>query len=222
MYHDKQLPTLITLAWVPEFARGVVRDMRVRWALEEAGRSYQVELVDFTQKEAPTYRSIQPFGQVPAWREGELTLFESGAIVHRIAATSPSLMPVDDDGRSRTLAWMFAALNSVEPAVMALAEIDLFDADAAWAKARRLAVEKQVEARLSDLDRALEGRAYLLEQFTAGDLLMATVMNILRHTALVAGHPHLDAWHRRCMGRPAAQKALADQLALYADAPAPA
>lgn len=213
--------TLTTLTWVPDFARGLVRDMRVRWALEEAGLDYEVKLVDFDQKKLAPYLSLQPFGQVPVYQEGDLTLFESGAIVHHIASRSAALMPADDAGRSRTLTWMFAALNSVEPAIGGLAEIDLFNAGSAWGRERRPAALERVQARLADLNRVLEGREFLLEQFTAADLLMATVLNNLRHTELVAQYPHVHAYHQRCVGRPAARKALEAQLALYAQAKAP-
>ena len=207
--------TLTTLSWVPEFARGLVRDLRVRWALEEAGLPYQVKLVSFEEKQLPAYRSLQPFAQVPAYQEDGLTLFESGAIAHHIAAGSPALMPSDAGERSRTLSWMFCALNTIEPAVAALAEIDLFNADAGWAKERRPAVLDGLENRLADLDRVLQGQEYLLDRFTVADILMATVLNILRHTQLVAGHPALHAYHQRCLARPAAVKALANQMAVY-------
>lgn len=213
--------TLTTLSWVPEFARGLVRDLRVRWALEEAGLSYQIKLVDFEEKKLPSYRSLQPFGQVPVYQDGDLTLFESGAIVHQIASGSPVLMPPDEAGRSRTLVWMFAALNTVERAVMALCEIDLFNPDASWAKERRPAVVARLQTQLADLDRGLEGRDYMVGEFTVADILMATVLNNLRHTQLVAAYPALHSYHQRCNGRSAARKALADQLALYANARAP-
>ncbi len=216
---NDSIRTLITLGWVPDFARGLVRDLRVRWALEEAGLSYQVRLVDFEEKQLPAYRSLQPFAQVPAYQDGDLTLFESGAIVHHIAERCTALMPADQAGRSRTLVWMFAALNSVETAIGALAQIDLFESDSASAKERRPAALERVEARLADLERVLDTREYLLDQFTAADILMATVLNILRHTQLVAKYPKLHAYHQRCLARPGARKALADQLALYAQAP---
>ena len=221
---EAAVPTLITLRWVPDFARGLVRDLRVRWALEEAGMAYRLELVDFEEKNLPPYRALQPFGQVPAYRDGDknqdndsVSLFESGAIVHRIASHSPALMPSDEAGRSHTLAWMFAAVNSVEPAVTALADIDLFNADAEWARLRRPAALKNVDTKLADLDTVLAQRDYLVERFTCADIMMATVLNILRHTDLVATHPKLHAYHQRCMTRPAAKKAMADQMDLYAD-----
>lgn len=222
MTTNNSTPAITTLGWVPDFARGLVRDMRVRWALEEAGLAYQVKLVDFEEKKLAPYRSLQPFGQVPVYQEGALTLFESGAIVHHISARSAALMPDDEAGRSQTLTWMFAALNSVEPAVNSVVEIDLFNADSAWGKERRPAALASLEARLGDLNRVLEGRGYLLERFTGADILMATVLNNLRHTDVVARFPHLYAYHQRCIGRPAARKAQADQLALYANAQAPA
>ena len=216
--HDTD-PVITTLRWVPDIVSGLVRDMRVRWALEEAGIAYRIALVDFEEKELPAHRKLQPFGQVPVYSDGAITLFESGAIVHRIAAKSPALMPDDENGRDHTLSWMFAALNTLEPAVLALAEIDLFNADADWARQRRPAVLERLETRLRDLDRVLQERDFLVGQFTAADILMATVLNILRHTELVAAYPALHRYHQRCLARPAARRAMAAQLAQYAEAP---
>ncbi len=142
-------------------------------------------------------------------------LFESGAIVHHIAARTAALMPDDEAGRATTLSWMFAALNSVEPAVMMLCDLDLFNPGASWAEERRPALVQQVQTRLADVERALGQSDYLLERFTAADILMASVLNNLRHTPLVAQYPSLHAYHQRCIKRPAALRALASQMALY-------
>jgi glutathione S-transferase len=201
---------------VPPFAQGLVRDVRVRWALEEAGIPYQERLIGREDKETAAYRALQPFGQVPAIETEELKLFESGAIVLHIAERSEALMPSDANGRARTRAWMFAALNSVEPAVDKLAEIDLFHAGEAWTLARRPMVVEMVQNRLGALEDWLDGRDYLEDRFTAGDLLMTTVLRVLRHTDIVTGRPVLRAYQERCEARPAFQKALADHLKPFA------
>ena len=172
---------------VPSIVQGLVRDVRVRWALEEADIPYQERLIGREDLATAAYRGLQPFGQVPAIETNELKLFESGAIVLHIAEESEVLMPSDPTGRARTRAWMFAALNSVEPAIDKLAEIDLFHSDEAWSAARRPMVVEMVEKRLGALEDWLDGRDYLEDRFTAGDLLMTTVLRILRHTDLVSG-----------------------------------
>ena len=202
--------------WVPPFAQGLVRDLRVRWALEEAGLAYEERLLGPGDQGSESYRRLQPFGQVPVLEEDGLVLFESGAIVLHVAERSERLLPADPAARARVTAWMFAALNSVEPAIQNLAEIDLFHADAEWAKLRRPAVVERVQARLAALAASLDGRDYLVDRFTAADLLMTTVLRILRHTDLVATNPVLDTYRQRCEARPAFQKALADQLAPFA------
>jgi glutathione S-transferase len=201
--------------WAPPFAQGLVRDLRVRWALEEAGLPYEELLIGPDEQRSAGYRALQPFGQVPAYVDGELELFESGAIVLQIAERSDALMPADARGRARTHTWMFAALNSIEPRVQALTELDLFYADEAWAVERRPVLLERATARLADLAKALHGREYLEGRFTAGDLLMATVLRIPRHTGLVAGFPALATYLARCEARPAFGRALAAQLAVF-------
>lgn len=203
-------------AWVPPFAQGVVRDLRARWALDEAGLPYEVRLLRAADQTSGDYRALQPFGQVPVLEDGKLTLFESGAIVMHIAETSDALLPADADGRARAKAWMFAALNSIEPYIAELAEIDLFHADEDWAKERRPAVVAMVRKRLGELATWLDGRDYLEGRFTAGDLLMSTVLRILRHTDLLDEQPALAAYKARCEARPAFAKALAAQMEPFA------
>lgn len=204
--------------WVPPFARGLVRDLRVRWALEEAGLSYRVRLIDFDDRETAAYRALQPFGQVPAYREGELSMFESGAIVLRIAARSPALSPSDPDAQARAATWLFAALNSIEPPIQNLAELDLFNADQEWARLRRPGLEAFVRQRLGELAANLGDKDYLeAEGFTAGDLMMVTVLRNLRHTDLMGAFPTLAAYQARCEARPAFQKALAAQMADFVE-----
>jgi glutathione S-transferase len=208
--------TLTAFRSVPPFARGLVRDLRVRWALEEAGIPYRERLIGPEDQATAAYRALQPFGQVPAIEEDGFKLFESGAIVHRIAERCEALMPSDANGRARTLAWMFAALNSVEPPIQNLAVLDLFHAGEAWAAARRPLLIEAVQKRLEALQGWLGGRDYLEDRFTAGDLLMTTVLRILRHTDIVSGRPALNAYRDRCEGRPAFCKALADHLRPFA------
>lgn len=204
--------TVSAFRWVPDFAAGLVRDVRVRWALEEAGLPYQERLLDQGEQKSAGYRSLQPFGQVPTYEEGPLSLFESGAIVMHVAERSETLLPADPVARARARTWMFAALNSVEPAIQNLAEIDLFYAQEEWATLRRPSAVEAVRSRLADLSARFNGRDYLEDRFTAGDLLMTTVLRILRHTDLVAEVPVLEAYRLRCEARPAFQKALTDHL----------
>jgi glutathione S-transferase len=207
--------TVAAFRSVPPFARGLVRDLRVRWALEEAGIPYRHRLIGPEDQTTAAYRALQPFGQVPAIEEDGFKLFESGAIVHRIAERCEALMPSDANGRARTLAWMFAALNSVEPPVQNLAVLDLFHAGEAWAAARRPMLVEAVQKRLGALQDWLGGRDYLEDRFTAGDLLMTTVLRILRHTDIVSGRQALKAYQDRCEERPAFRKALADHLKAF-------
>jgi glutathione S-transferase len=199
--------------WVPEFARGQVRDLRVRWALEEAGRPYRTHLLEQGEQGQPEYRALQPFGQVPAYRQDGIELFESGAIVLHIGETSEGLMPEDREGHARAKVWLLAALNSVEPVVQQLGEIDAFHAGEEWAQARRPAVVERVRKRLGELAQALGDRDYLEGEFTVGDLMMASVLRIIDDTGLVADEPRLKAYLARCEARPAFQRALAAHMA---------
>jgi glutathione S-transferase len=200
--------------WVPPFAAGLVRDLRVRWALEEAGRPYRVRPLDFQQ--IPTdYLREQPFNQVPAFRDDQLQIFETGAIVQYIGEQSEILLPRETAARFRAIQWTYAALNSVEPAVMNLASIDLFYTDEEWAKLRRPGAEEFVRVKLQRVADWLGDKEWLEDRFTIGDLLMITVLRILRHTQLVAGHGNLAAYLARGEARPAFKRALADQLAVF-------
>ncbi|HEX8308954.1 MAG TPA: glutathione S-transferase family protein [Allosphingosinicella sp.] len=207
--------TVTAFKWVPPFVQGLVRDLRVRWALEEAGLRYEVKLLADGEKDAAEYRAWHPFGQVPAYEENGLKLFESGAIVLRIAERSENLLPGDPAARARAIEWLFAALNTIEPAIAHLAGIDLFWADQEWAKLRRPDAEAGVTKRLGELAAALGDRAFLDgPRFTAGDLMMATVLRILRHTELVSKSGLAD-YLARCETRPAFQRALAGQMAAF-------
>jgi glutathione S-transferase len=201
---------------VPPFAQGLVRDLRVRWALEEAGLPYRVTLVgEGGTMPRAAYRDIQPFGQIPAIEDGELVLFESGAIVLYVAERSEALVPRDAALRARVTQWTFAALNTIEPGIQQLAEIDLFYPNDAWAKGRRPGVVDFVRRRLADLAGCLDGREHLAGAFSAADILMTSVLRILRHTDLLKEQPVLVAYKERCEARPAFDKALAGQMAAF-------
>jgi glutathione S-transferase len=209
--------TVTAFRWVPPFARGLVKDLRVRWALEEAGLDYQTRLISQEEKLGAAHLRRQPFGQVPVFEQGDLQLFESGAIVLHIARQSEVLLPADANASARATTWAFAALNSIEPVVQRLAEIDLFHADETWAELRRPAAIEAAASRLRQLSHWLDGREYLEGSFTVGDLLMTTVLRDLRQTDLLARFPVLDAYRARCERRPAFQQALADQLADFVE-----
>lgn len=208
--------TVTAFKWVPPFAQGIVRDLRVRWALEEAGVPYREKLIGRGDNDAPEYRAIQPWGQVPVIEDDGLVLFESGAILLHIAGQSPALCPQNAACWAKMTQWVFAALNSVEPHVQALVSIDLFYAQEDWAKARRPGAEAFARMKLASLARRLKGRDWLEDGFTAGDLTMATVLRSLRHTTIVTDDPVLGPYLARCEARPAFKKALADQMATFA------
>ena len=208
--------------WAPAFARGLVRDLRVRWALEEAGLPYEARLIGPEDQKSAGYRAMQPFGQVPAYEEDDLVLFESGAILLHIAGKSDVLMPADANARARATAWMFAAVNSIEPYLTNLAAIDLFHADQDWAKQRRPGALQQAESRLKSLSDWLNGRNYLEDRFTVADLLMTTVLRIPRHCDLLAQYPTLDSYRLRCEARPAFKRALDAQMGDFVEKPAAA
>ena len=200
--------------WVPPFALGLVRDLRVRWALEEASLVYESRLIGFEERTSDAYRRKHPFAMVPVLETGGEIVIESGAIVHSIAEDCEALMPTGR--RTETLAWMFVALNTIEPPVQNLFAIDRLHKEEEWAKLRRPGAVEAVRVRLSALSEWLDGRDYLLGRFTAADILMTTVLRSIRHTDLVAGFSTLDAYVKRCEARPAFQKALKDQTADYA------
>lgn len=203
---------------VPPFAQGVVRDLRVRWALEEAGLPYRVTLVGDREGEVSpaAYRAIQPFGQIPAIEDANLTLFESGAIVLYIAERGNGLLPGYPKARAHVIQWMYAALNTIEVAIMRLAELDLFHGDKAWATEARPAAVEAVRTRLAELATCLDGRDFLVESFSAADILMTSVLRILRHTDLLEEQPVLVAYKERCEARPAFSAALDGQMAAFA------
>lgn len=205
--------TVTAFPWVPPFARGQVRDLRVRWALEEAGLPYEARLLRDGEGDTPEYRALQPFGQVPVFEEDDFVLFESGAIVLHIGERSETLLPKDPYARARATQWVIAALNSIEPFIMNVALIDLFYANEEWAKLRRPGAEAFVRRRLAGLSRSLGDKRFLEgDRFTAGDLMMASVLRILHYTDIVSSDPKLAAYVERCTARPAFQLALAAQM----------
>ena len=209
---------LSVLGWAPPIVHGLVRDLRVRWALEEAGWSYSEAVLDRAEQASANYRALQPFGQVPAMRSDGLKLFESGAIVHYIAEHSRALMPEDPAGRARVTSWMFGALNSIEPPIMMLNVLDMIytPQPGEHYAGLRAWIAAWVESRLDVLAGVLDGNDYVLGQFSAADVLLTTVLRILRDTDFVAKRPVLAAYKQRCEARPAFAKALRDHLATFA------
>ena len=198
--------------WVPPFAAGLVRDLRIRWALEEIERPYRVRLLDAMNPRPHEYFAEQPFGQVPAYRDSGVQLFESGAILIHLGLKDERLLPRETEPRMRGIAWLIAALNSIEPMFFELIFIDIFNKGEAWAEERRPQVIERIQGRLALLAEALGDRQWFEGRFSIGDLMMASVLRNLRHTALVAEQPALADFLERCTARPAFQRALADQL----------
>jgi glutathione S-transferase len=205
--------TLTTYKWVPDFAAPLMRAFRVRWALEEAGVPYNVRMLALgPEQKSPEHLARQPFGQAPAIEEDGLVLFESGAIALYVAGKSETLLPEDGGERERAIAWLFAALNSVEIWIQQLASLDFFHAKEEWTKALRPQIETLTRDRLGMLERVLDGKDYLEGRFTVGDLMMADVLRIIDHTGVVDAYPRLSAYKRRCEARPAFRRAMKAQI----------
>jgi glutathione S-transferase len=201
--------------WVPEFAHGLVRDLRARWALEEAGLDYRVRLLDVQAKPAG-YVKEQPFEQVPCFSDGRVKIFESGAIVQYIGEQSETLLPRDPQGKYRAIQWTYAALNSVEPAVQHRALLDAFYGDQEWAKLRKPSADEFARLKLKRVSDWLGQKQYLEgDRFTIGDLMMITVLRLGDKAGLLEGTPNLEAYVQRGQNRPAFQQALSDQLAAF-------
>ncbi len=192
--------------------------MRVRWALEEVGQSYQVRLVSFAEMKDSAYRALHPFGQIPIYEEGDLILFETGAIVLHLAERHAGLLPEDANARARAITWMFAALNTVEPTILDLATTRLLERDEIWYPQRLPAVEDRVRTRLGQLSIRLGQAEWLDGSFSAGDLLMVSVLLRLKASGLLADYPNLAAYVSRGEERPAYGRAFADQLAVFTGA----
>ena len=205
--------TISAFAWVPDFARGQVRDLRARWALEEAGLPYRTRLLEQGDQDKPAYRALQPFGQVPIMDDDGLVLFESGAILLHIAAKNETLLPKDAAARDRATQWLIAALNSVEPALVNFFLVDVAFANEDWAKLRRAGALEFAKRRLTGLSNALGDKHYLDgDRFTIGDLMMATVLRIPGHSDIVTSDARLGAYLERCTSRPAFRRALDAQM----------
>jgi glutathione S-transferase len=199
----------------PDQGQGLARDMRVRWALEEVDRDYEVRLVSFKAMKEPEHLARHPFGQIPTYEEGDLVLFESGAIILHIAERNPGLLPDEAGGRARAMAWMWAALNTVEPPIVELEIARLLESDRSWSDERLPMVQDRVRARLDSLSNRLGEREWLDGGFSAGDLLMVMVLRRLDGEGLVEEYPNLAAYVARGEARPAYQRAFADQLAVF-------
>lgn len=202
--------------WVPDFAQGYVRDFRVRWALEEAELPYEATLIGGEDQASPDYRAWQPFGQVPAYRDGEVELFESGAIVLHLSRRSAALAPRDEAGQARVATWILAALNSIEPVLMELASIDYFHTGEAWTEQRRPQVVEMVRTRLGQLEAWLGGKEFLDGGFSGGDLIMASVLRMVPDE-IIADFPNVAGYRERCLARPAFARAIEAQMQCFQD-----
>ena len=200
-------PVITAYNWSPDRGRGLVRDMRVRWALEEVGRPYDIRYLSWGQQKEPAHRARNPFGQVPAYEEGDLVLFESGAIVFHIAESAPGLFPEDPADRARAIEWMFAALNSVEPVIWDLIIAKIIEGDRDWSAARLPLVEARLGNRLEELSARLGDSDWLDGSFSAGDLLMVSVLRPIEGSDTIAKFPNLEAYVARGIARPAFKRA---------------
>ncbi|TSD86241.1 glutathione S-transferase family protein [Mycobacterium sp. KBS0706] len=200
----------------PDRGKGLARDMRVRWALEEAGRPYDVRLLSFKAMREPAHLGLQPFGQIPTYEEGDLALFESGAIVFHIAERHGGLLPDDANARARAVAWMFAALDTVEPPIFDRSLVRILERDEPWYEQRLRFLENSIRKRLGDLSRHLGDADWLDGAFSAGDLLMVTVLRRLQGSDILEEYPNLLAYVARGEARPAYKRAFDAQLAVFA------
>jgi glutathione S-transferase len=203
----------------PDGGKGLARDMRVRWALEEVGQPYQVRLVSFGAMKEPAHLALHPFGQIPTYEEGDLALFESGSIVLHIAERHAGLLPVEASARARAITWMFAALSSIEPPILDLAIARLNEGDKPWAAERLPLVKDRVRDRLGQLSARLRGADWLDGAFSAGDLMMVSVLLRLKPSGLLGEYPSLAAYVARGEARPAYERAFDAQRVLYASKP---
>ena len=212
------IPTITAFETSPDRGKGLARDMRVRWALEEAGQPYAVRLVSFQAMKEPAHRALQPFGQIPTYEEGDLVLFESGAIVLHIAQTRAGLLPADAHARARAVAWMFAAVNTVEPPTLELVVARFLEGDQPWTEQRLPLIRDRIRQRLGDLSARLGEADWLDGAFSAGDLMMVGVLRRLQASGLLDEYPSLAAYVGRGEARPAFRRAFDAQLAVFAGA----
>ncbi|MBY0519109.1 MAG: glutathione S-transferase family protein [Sphingomonas sp.] len=202
----------------PDGGKGLARDTRVRWALEEVGQPYAVRLVSFAAMKAPGHLALHPFGQIPTYEEGDLVLFETGAIVLHVAERHPGLLPTDPSARARAIGWMFAALNTIEPPILELATARLLESDRPWSVERMPLVIDRIRVRLEQLSARLGYADWLDGDFSAGDLMMVSVLLRLRASGVLDEYPRLAAYVARGEARPAYQRAFAAQWAINAPA----
>ncbi|HVW64286.1 MAG TPA: glutathione S-transferase family protein [Nitrosospira sp.] len=205
----------------PDGGKGLARDMRVRWALEEAGQPYEVRLVSFRAMKEPAHLALHPFGQIPTYEEGDLTLFETGAIVFHIAERHGGLLPADANARARAVAWMFAAVNTVEPPILELGTARLLEGDKPWNKERLPLVKERVRNRLGQLSTRLGEADWLDGAFSAGDLMMVSVLLRLKSSGILGEYPNLAAYVARGESRPSYKRAFDAQLAVYTGSRSP-
>ena len=198
----------------PDGGKGLARDTRVRWALEEVGQPYKVRLVSFDAMKEPAHLALNPFGQIPTYEEGDLGLFETGAIVFQVAQRYAGLLPDDANGRARAITWMFAALSTVEPPILELQTAALVESDKSWSAQRMPLVRDRIRGRLGQLSRRLGDNDWLDGAFSAGDLMMVSVLLRLRASGLLDEYPNLSAYVARGEARPAYKRAFAAQLAV--------
>ena len=208
--------TITAFEQSPDGGRGLARDTRVRWALEEVGQPYEVRLVSFRAMKEPAHLALHPFGQIPTFEEGDLALFETGSIVFHIAERHAGLLPDDGNSRARAITWMFAALSTVEPPILELVTVKILEGDKPWSKERLPLVEERIRVRLQQLSVRLGEADWLDGTFSAGDLLMVSVLLRLKSSGLLDEFPNLAAYVARGEARPAYQRAFADQLAINA------
>jgi len=213
-------PVVTAFEWVPEFARGLVRDLRVRWALEEIGAPYDTELLNARAPRPDDYLARQPFDQVPAFADGDLRIFETGAILLYLGEEDERILPADGQARWTAISWLFSALNSVEPFIMRITHYDLFHKDKPWMPEAREASLALCRKKLERVANAVEGAEWLAGEFSVADIAMVTVLTNLRHTDLVAEFPSLAAYHARGTARPAYKRALDAQYADFTPEPA--
>ena len=209
------LPVITAFEQSPDRGKGLARDMRVRWVLEEAGQPYEVRLVSFSAMKEPAHRAIHPFGQIPTYEEGALALFESGAIVFHIAESHTGLLPDDAHARARAITWMFAALNTVEPPILDLQTVKFLERDKPWYEERLVMVVDRIRGRLGELSDRLGNADWLDGAFSVGDLMMIAVLLRLKPSGLLDKFPILAAYVARGEARPAYQRAFAAQLAVF-------
>jgi glutathione S-transferase len=209
------IPTITAFERSPDRGQGLARDTRVRWALEEVGQPYNVRLLSFKAMKEPAHLALHPFGAIPTYEEGDLALFESGAIVFHIAERHSGLLPNDANARARAITWMFSALNSVEPPILELQVVKFLEGDKSWYAERLSLVQDRIRKRLGELSRRLGDAEWLDGEFSAGDLLMVSVLLRSRPSGILNEFPNLAAYVARGEARPAYKRAFAAQLAVF-------